>query len=215
MIKKDIDNNLTQFHIISSIFILIFFIGVSYPEVTFAEEVIATIPVNVSSIATFEEEFDQVEPSLLAINNEPFGNKFYPSQNEPKNEQNNRELSFGFQDNNNEFSTNLNSANSKVNIPLMPLSLTQLTMGYVTNDANNNMKTSNNKNDIANHINRNGDAVGNENTTTSDSIISTFFAENTTNAEAQCLMCADLAHTSIWWSVPAGNSFRRLNRKFY
>ncbi len=65
MIKKDIDNNLTQFHIVSSIFILIFFIGVSYPEVTFAEEVIATIPVNVSSIATFEEEFDQVEPTLF------------------------------------------------------------------------------------------------------------------------------------------------------
>ncbi len=95
----------------------------------------------------------------MAINNETFGNKFYPSQNEPKNEQSNRELSFGFQDNNNEFSTNLNSAIPKVNIPSMPLSLTQLTMGYVTNDANNNMKTSNNKNELANHINRNGDSA--------------------------------------------------------
>ncbi|HEX2407997.1 MAG TPA: hypothetical protein VHJ38_12410, partial [Nitrososphaeraceae archaeon] len=126
MIKKDIDNNLTQFHIVTSIFILIFFIGVSYPEVTFAEEVIGTIPINVSSIATFGEEFEQVEPTLFGIN-ETFSNKFYPSQNELKNEQSNRELSFGFQDNNNEFSTNLNSAIPKVNIPSMPLSLTQLT----------------------------------------------------------------------------------------
>ncbi|HEX6294590.1 MAG TPA: hypothetical protein VFZ46_05495 [Nitrososphaeraceae archaeon] len=193
MIKKDIDNNLTQFHIISSIFILIFFIGVSYLEFIFAEEVIATSPVNVSSIATFEEEFEQVEPTLLAINNETFGNKFSPSQNEPKNEHSNRELSFGFQDYNNEFSTNLNSAIPKVDIPSMPLSLTQLTMDYVTNHTDNNMKTSKNKNDITNHINGIGDTIGNENIPTSDSIISTFFVENTTIAEAQCLMCADLA----------------------
>ncbi|MGH9980545.1 MAG: hypothetical protein ACRD6U_03205, partial [Nitrososphaeraceae archaeon] len=193
MIKKDIDNNLKQFHIISSLFILIFFIGVSYPAVIFAEEVISTNPLNVSSIATFGEEFDQVEPTLFGINHETFGNKYYPSQNDTKNEQSNRELSFGFKDNNNEFSPNLNSAIPKVNIPSMLPSLTQLTMGYVTNDTNNNMKTSKNKNDIATHINRNGDTVRNENTTTSDSIISTFFAENTTIAEAQCLMCADLA----------------------
>ena len=109
LIKKDIDNNLTQFHIISSIFILIFFIGVSYPEVTFAEEVITTIPVNVSRLKpTFEEEFEPSRTNIIWINNETFGNKFYPSQNEPKNEQSNRELSFGFQEMNiiNEFSTN-------------------------------------------------------------------------------------------------------------
>ena len=64
-------------------------------------------------------------------------------------------LSFGFHDNNIEFGTNLNSTISNVDIPLMPLSLTQLTRGYVTNDDNTNMKSSNKETDLANHINNN------------------------------------------------------------
>ena len=68
----------------------------------------------------------------------------------------NRKLSFEFQDNNNiEFRTNLNSTISNLDIPLMPLSLTQLKMGYVTKDANNNMKSLNKETELANHINNN------------------------------------------------------------
>ena len=90
------------------------------------------------------------------MNNEIFNNTFSPSQNEIINDQRNKTLSFGFHDNNNiKLGTNLNSTISNVDIPLIPLSLIQLTMGYVTFDANNNMESSNNEKDLANHINNN------------------------------------------------------------
>ena len=138
-----------------------------------------------------------------------------------------------FQDNNNvEFGTNLNSTIFNVDIPLMPLSLTPLTMGYVTNDANNNMKSSNKETDLANHINNNpykvedtltglgNNSINNldhvsfkepekiviqHNPETDDVVVDPTptslilevaqqeSLENTTIAEAQCLMCADLA----------------------
>ena len=137
MKKGHINNNFVKILFIPSIVFILTFLQIPY------EEVITTIPVGDSPIG------------LLEVNKEIFNNKFSPSQNEIKNDQRNQQLSFGFHDNNIEFGTNLNSTISNVDIPLMPLSLTQLTRGYVTNDDNTNMKSSNKETDLANHINNN------------------------------------------------------------
>ena len=108
---------------------------------------------NSFNIGAFEEEFEEEEPSFSAIDNEILSNKLLLSNTERENEQSNMELSlknskmsFGFQDNNNiESKTNLTSANPKLDIPLLPLSLTQLLVGKLPIDVDNEIKSLNNE----------------------------------------------------------------------
>ena len=109
---------------------------------------------NSFTIGAFEEEFEEEEPSFSAIDNEILSNKLLLSNTERENEQSNMELSlknskmsFGFQDNYNnniESRTNLTSANPKLEFPL-PLSLTQLIVGNLPIEVDNEIKSLNNE----------------------------------------------------------------------
>src|SRR5918995_5149386 len=109
---------------------------------------------NSFTIGAFEEEFEEEEPSFSIIDNEILSNKLLLSNTERENEQSNMELSlknskmsFGFQYNNNniESRTNLTSANPKLDSPLLPLSLTQLIVGNLPIDVDNEIKSLNNE----------------------------------------------------------------------
>src|SRR5918994_782906 len=109
---------------------------------------------NSFTIGAFEEEFEEEEPSFSIIDNEILSNKLLLPNTERENEQSNMELSlknskmsFGFQYNNNniESRTNLTSANPKLEIPLLPLSLTQLIVGNSPIEVDNEIKSLNNE----------------------------------------------------------------------
>lgn len=175
LMKAKFKNNLIQILLIPSIIVLLTFITIPYLDVIFAEEVRGTIPVGDSPIglnlplginnfnlSTFEAGVEEQEGEFSAINTQIFSNNFLTSPNKINKEQSNRELSFnsnlssGLQDNSNiKFVTTLPSVFSKIDIPSMPLMLTQSIIDYVTNDINRNLESSNKGNDLANHNNNN------------------------------------------------------------
>ena len=175
LMKAKFKNNLIQILLIPSIIVLLTFITIPYLDVIFAEEVRGTIPVGDSHIglnlplginnfnlSTFEAGVEEQEGEFSAINSQIFSNNFLTSPNKINKEQSNRELSFnsnlssGLQDNSNiKFVTTLPSVFSKIDIPSMPLMLTQSIIDYVTNDINRNLESSNKGNDLANHNNNN------------------------------------------------------------
>src|SRR5215207_9975843 len=175
LMKAKFKNNLIQILLIPSIIVLLTFITIPYLDVIFAEEVRGTIPVGDSPIgfnlplginnfnlSTFEAGVEEQEGEFSAIKSQIFSNNFLTSPNKINKEQSNRELSFnsnlssGLQDHSNiKFVTTLPSVFSKIDIPSMPLMLTQSIIDYVTNDINRNLESSNKGNDLANHNNNN------------------------------------------------------------
>src|SRR5215207_2205347 len=175
LMKAKFKNNLIQILLIPSIIVLLTFITIPYLDVIFAEEVRGTIPVGGSHIglnlplginnfnlSTFEAGVEEQEGEFSAIKSQIFSNNFLTSPNKINKEQSNRELSFnsnlssGLQDHSNiKFVTTLPSVFSKIDIPSMPLMLTQSIIDYVTNDINRNLESSNKGNDLANHNNNN------------------------------------------------------------
>src|SRR5215204_2173230 len=175
LMKAKFKNNLIQILLIPSIIVLLTFITIPYLDVIFAEEGRGTIPVGGSPIglnlplginnfnlSTFEAGVEEQEGEFSAIKSQIFSNNFLTSPNKINKEQSNRELSFnsnlssGLQDHSNiKFVTTLPSVFSKIDIPSMPLMLTQSIIDYVTNDINRNLESSNKGNDLANHNNNN------------------------------------------------------------